>query len=274
MENLLNVGVGLRPQHYSYLLEHGPQKATWFEVISENFMYTEGNPLKILEQFRERFPLSFHGVSLNLGSWEELDKDYLKRIKNLYQRFDPILISDHLCWTGSSKHSLHNLLPLPYTEETLNHLVSRISYYQDFIGREIAIENLSAYMSTQQDYTEWDFLAELSKRSGCKILLDINNIYVNSVNFKFNAKKYLDAIDIKSVSEIHLAGHTDMGNYLFDTHSTKVCDEVWKLFEYKWKEDTSIPTLIEWDEDIPSYEVLEEEVNKALMIGRSLHAKA
>lgn len=268
----LNVGVGLRPPHYSTLLDHErpPIKSKWFEIITENFIYSDGNPLRVLDKMREDFPISFHGVSLNLGSYEELDRNYMKKVKELCQRFDPFLVSDHLCWTGKSDNQLHNLLPLPYTEDTLNHLVSRISEYQDFMGREIAIENLSAYVDVLgNDYTEWDFLRTLAKRSGCRILLDINNIYVNAKNHGFNAYEYLDAIPMDLVSEIHLAGHSDMGEFLFDTHSQPVCDGVWELFSHKWKEDLTTPVLIEWDEDIPEFSVLEEEVEKALKIGES-----
>jgi len=263
----LFVGVGLRPDHYSYLLNRPKIHSNWFEVITENFLYSEGNPQRILDSIRSDYPVSFHGVSLNLGSFEPLDKDYMGRVKSLFQKYDPFLISDHLCWTGQSDNQLHNLLPLPYNEETLKHLVSRIQYYQEYIGREIAIENLSAYVEVaNNEYTEWDFLRELAKRSGCKILLDINNIYVNSKNYNFNAQTYLDAIPMEMVSEIHLAGHTDMGEFLFDTHSAPVCSEVWELLSYKWKENFNTPVLIEWDEDIPEFSVLEEEVLKAKVI--------
>ncbi len=263
----LFVGVGLRPDHYSYLLERPKIQSNWFEVISENFLFSEGNPQRVLDSISRDYPMSFHGVSLNLGSYEPLDKVYLKKAKELYKRYDPFLISDHLCWTGKSENQLHNLLPLPYNEDTLKHLVSRISYYQEYIGREIAIENLSAYVDvTNNEYKEWDFLRELAKRAGCKILLDINNIYVNSENYGFNPYEYLDAIPMELVSEIHLAGHTDMGDYLFDTHSTPVCDDVWNLFKHKWKENYKTPVLIEWDEDIPEFNVLEEEVLKARSI--------
>ncbi|MAF76918.1 MAG: hypothetical protein CME63_09510 [Halobacteriovoraceae bacterium] len=267
----LFVGVGLRPDHYSYLLEKPKIHSNWFEVITENFLYSEGNPKRILNEISKDYPVSFHGVSLNLGSYEPLDKDYLKRAKLLFDECNPYLISDHLCWTGQSENQLHNLLPLPYTNDTLDHLVARISYYQEYIGREISIENLSAYVDFEgNDFTEWDFLAELSKRSGCKILLDINNIFVNSQNYGFNPLDYLDAIPISQVSEIHLAGHTDMGEFLFDTHSTPVCSQVWKLLKYKWKESLDIPVLIEWDEDIPEFSILEEEVLKAKKIGEEL----
>lgn len=267
----LYVGVGLRPTHYSYLLDRPNINSNWFEVITENFLYSEGNPHRILDAIAKDYPVSFHGVSLNLGSYEPLDKEYLKRAKELYQKYDPYLISDHLCWTGKSTNQLHNLLPLPYTEDTLNHLVSRITYYQEYLGRTIAIENLSAYIDiAENEYTEWDFLRELSKRSGCKILLDINNIFVNAKNYNFDPYTYLDAIPMNQVSEIHLAGHSDMGNFLFDTHSKPVCDEVWKLLSYKWRENLETPVLIEWDEDIPEFNILEEEVLKAQVIGKEL----
>ncbi len=263
------VGVGLRPDHYTHLLEGRDTHSNWFEVITENFLFSEGNPQRILDQVRRDYPVSFHGVSLNLGSFEPLDENYLKRAKELYQKYDPFLISDHLCWTGKSDNQLHNLLPLPYDEEVLQHLVSRISYYQEYIGRTIAIENLSAYVEVaNNEYTEWDFLREVAKRSGCKILLDLNNIYVNAKNYHFNPYEYVDAIPMELVSEIHLAGHTDMGNFLFDTHSTAVCDGVWDLLRYKWHQNLETPVLIEWDEEIPAFEVLEEEVLKAHKVAK------
>lgn len=257
-------GVGLRHQHFPYLIENPQTSVDWFEVISENFMKTRGYPFEVLQKIRKDYPISLHGVSMSIGSYSDLDKNYLNELKELIKEIDPFLVSDHLCFTGLKENNLHNLLPLPYNDETLDFLIPRINYVQDFLQREIAIENLSAYFSLNtSDYTEWDFLNTLSKKSGCKILLDINNIYVNSVNQKFDAYKYLDAIDDKNVAEIHLAGFSDMGNFLFDTHSTFVHNDVWQLYNYKTKTCSHAPTLIEWDEDIPDFNVLEDEMKKA-----------
>jgi hypothetical protein len=219
----------------------------------------------MLELVRRDRPVSLHGVSLSLGAVGELDQKYLKAQKELIHLIDPFLVSDHLCWTGLSNKNLHNLLPLPYNHEALAHVVSRIQKVQDFLGREIAVENLSAYVEIKEgDFTEWEFLVEVAKRSGCKLLLDINNIYVNSVNHQFDPKTYLNAIPENLVAEIHLAGHTDTGEFLFDTHSKPVCSEVWELFKSKSLEFShSVPVLVEWDEDIPPYQRVVEEAQKA-----------
>jgi uncharacterized protein len=262
-----NVGVGLRHTHFPYLSENTPSKIGWFEIITENFFQTRGRPFQILEKVRNDFPISMHGVSLSIGAKEELNLDYLKKVKELIDIIDPIMISDHLCWTGQAHRNLHNLLPLPYNEEGLNHVVSRIQKVQDYYQRPIAIENLSAYFTLKNStYTEWEFLKEVAQRSGSSILLDINNIYVNSVNQEFDPKVYLDHIPMHLVSEIHLAGFSDMGTHLFDTHSMPVYPEVWELYRYKIAEKTSTPTLIEWDEDIPEFPILEAEAIKASTI--------
>lgn len=257
-------GAGLRHEHFSYLMEKPQTKIEWFEAITENFINTRGRPFEVLMEVRKDYPVSLHGVSLSIGVAEELDQSYLKKLKELIEIVDPLLVSDHLCWTGFAKNNLHNLLPLPYTKETLNFLIPRIQRVQEFLGREIALENLSAYVeSSESTYTEWDFLREVSKQSGCKILLDINNIYVNSQNYGFDPKVYLDAIPDEAVAEIHLAGFSEMEDFLFDTHSTHAHPEVWKLYEHKTKTCKKAPTLFEWDEDIPDFAVLEAEVEKA-----------
>jgi len=265
-------GVGLRHQHFPYLIDRPQTSVDWFEVISENFMTTRGYPSEVLENMRKDYPISLHGVCLSIGSYDELNLDYLTKLKDLIKRVDPFLVSDHLCFTGLEKNNLHNLLPLSYNDETLNYLVQRLDKVQNFLGRQISLENLSAYFSiSDSTYTEWDFLRNLAEQSGCKILLDINNIYVNSENQKFDPYKYLDAIPSELVSEIHLAGFSDMGEFLFDTHSTFVHDNVWKLYQYKIKDAEAIPTLIEWDEDIPDFQVLEAEMLKAKNIWSKVH---
>lgn len=257
-------GVDLKHQHFPYLLERPQTKVDWFEVISENFMNTRGYPLETLMKIREDYPISLHGVGMSIGQHHDLDHNYLKKLKELINLIDPILVSDHLCWTGAPDRKAHNLLPLPYNQETLNKVVSRIQKIQDYLGREVSFENVSAYFELKSStYSEWEFLREVSKKSGSKILLDINNIYVNSKNHKFDPYEYLDAINEDLISEIHLAGHTDTGSFLFDTHSTSVCSDVWELYQYKIKNKKNIYTLIEWDEDVPEFKELEAEAIKA-----------
>ncbi|PIK13589.1 DUF692 domain-containing protein [Halobacteriovorax sp. JY17] len=261
------IGAGLRHQHFPYLIEKPQISASWFEVISENFMNTSGYPMEVLLSIREDYPISLHGVSLNIAGSDDIDRDYLKKLKSLIGTIEPFNVSDHLCWTGMKKNNLHNLLPFPYSDEALEHIVGRVQYVQEFIGRPLILENLSAYLGVKDcKYTEAEFINEIAKRSGAKILLDINNIYVNAKNQKFNPHHYFDTIDPSYIAEIHLAGFTDMGEYLFDTHSCPVFPEVWKLYEYFLTKKNDIPTLIEWDEDIPEFEVLDQEVKKAISL--------
>ncbi len=261
------IGAGLRHQHFPHLIEKPQTNANWFEVISENFMNTEGYPLEVLLSMREDYPISLHGVSLNIAGTSEVDKNYLKKLKNLIDKVSPFNVSDHLCWTGLEKNNLHNLLPFPYSEESLNHIVSRIQFVQDYLGRPLILENLSAYLGVRDcKYSEAEFINELAKRSGSKILLDINNIYVNAKNQNFDPYHYFEVINPEYISEIHLAGFTDMGEFLFDTHSCPVFPEVWKLYEYFLTIKNDIPTLIEWDENIPEFDVLDSEVKKAVKL--------
>jgi len=266
-------GVGLRPSHYPHLLSQGAGSVQWFEAISENYMDSFGRPREILHKIREDFPVALHGVSMSLGSPEGLSYEHLTRLKTLVNEIDPMIVSDHLCWSKFGSHYSHDLLPVEYTEESLRGLVRNINHAQDFLGRQILIENVSAYVqSSTAEYTEWDFLVKVARSSGCKVLLDINNIYVNSVNFGFNPKTYLQAIPPELIGQIHLAGFTDMGAYLFDTHSKAVHENVWALFEYKARELPSTPVLIEWDDDIPSFNRLDNELLKAEAHWKLAHA--
>ena len=259
----LGCGVGLRRDHYDVILNEWP-RVDWFEVISENFMDTGGRPLHILEQVRSRYPVAFHGVSLSIGSVDPLDKTYLNRLKALIKRIDPFIVSDHLCWTSVDGENLHDLLPLPFTEEALRHIVGRVNQVQEHLGRRILLENVSSYITYQHSVMpEWEFLATVAKQSGCGILLDLNNIYVNSFNHKFDAYDYLKGIPGEFVGQFHLAGHTDMGHYLFDTHSAPVIEPVWNLYREALKQWGPVSTLIEWDEDIPEFPRLFEEMNRA-----------
>jgi len=265
-------GVGLRPTHYPHILSHGAGRVQWFEAISENFMDTFGRPRHILRKIREKCPISLHGVSMSLGSPEGINQEHLERLKSLANEVDPFLISDHLCWSKSGTHYSHDLLPVKYNKESLTHLVQNIQRVQEGLKRSILIENISAYVhSNEAEFTEWDFITEVCKLAGCKILLDINNVYVNAVNFNFDPKIYLQAIPANKIGQIHLAGFTDMGDFLFDTHSKSVAQEVWDLFKFKARELDSTPILIEWDDDIPDYSQLEAELLIAKKIWQETH---
>ncbi|MFB0979216.1 MAG: DUF692 domain-containing protein [Myxococcota bacterium] len=255
----LGHGVGLRRDHYDQVLE-GETSIDWFEVISENFMVRGGRPLHILERVRRDYPLVLHGVSLSIGTTDPLRKDYLLELAKLIERVEPAWVSDHLCWTGVGGHNAHDLLPLPYTEESLAHVVDRVSAVQDQLGRQIALENVSTYLTfAGSTMTEWDFVAELARRADCGLLLDVNNVYVSAQNHEFDPLTYLDAIPTDRVWQFHLAGHTDCGTHLLDTHSKPVCDDVWGLYRYAVRRFGARSTLVEWDEDIPDWGTLEHQ---------------
>ena len=259
----LGHGVGLRREHFDRVLS-GPTRVDWFEVISENFMVKGGRPLHVLERVRRDYPLVLHGVSLSIGSTDPLDRDYLDGLRELAARIDPAWVSDHLCWTCIGGHNAHDLLPLPYTEEALEHVVSRLSAVQEHLGRRIALENASTYLSfAGSSMPEWEFLGEVAHRADCGILLDVNNVYVSAVNHGFDPEKYLAAVPAERVWEIHLAGHTDRGSHLLDTHSTRVCDEVWELYRFASRRIGAVASLVEWDEEIPDWDTLETESLRA-----------
>jgi len=227
-------------------------------------MDTGGRPLQILEKVRVHYPIGLHGVSLSVGSTDPLNKNYLKKLKTLCDRIDPAIISDHLCWTGVGGKNLHDLLPLPFTEEALKHIVKRITQVQEFLGKRILIENVSSYITYKHSHMpEWEFLANISKKSGCGILLDINNIYVNAVNHKLDAHEYINSIPVECVGQFHLAGHTNKGDFLFDTHNSPVIEKVWALYHLAVQRFGQVTTLVEWDADIPEFPVLLKEVSRA-----------
>lgn len=266
----LGCGIGLRQEHYQHVLQTKP-KVAFFEAISENYMDSEGNPILTLEKVRENYPVVLHGVSLSIGTVDDLNQAYLQKLSQLVNRIQPSLVSDHLCWTGVDGVQLYDLLPLPYTYEALLHVVERIQKVQEFLGRQILIENISTYVTFQADQiTEWDFLNEVSKRSGCGLLLDLNNIYVNSKNHQFDPRDYLNGIDAHRVGQIHLGGHTDMGEFLFDTHSKEILPEVWNIYNEALQSWGPLNTLIEWDADIPQFEEVFAECEKA----RTFYEKA
>jgi len=266
----LGVGVGLRTAHYADILERGSRDdlgVDWFEVLSENYMVDGGRPLRILSQVREFAPVALHGVSLNIGSSDPLDRDYLTALDQLAKRARPSWISDHLCWTGVAGTNLHDLLPLPYTEEAARHLIDRILRVQDRLGRRIALENVSSYLSYVCDeMSEWEFLLEIAEAADCGILLDINNVFVSAHNHGFDAATYIDSIPAHRVFQIHLAGHSVSGSMLIDTHDHPVTEGVWTLFERAVARLGRVSTLIEWDDQIPSYETLLAEADRARAI--------
>ena len=223
----LGFGLGLRAQHYREILDGNPP-VDWFEVISENYMVPGGQPLRMLDAIAERYPVVMHGVSLSIASTSPLDREYLKGLKALANRVKPRWVSDHLCWTGVHGVNLHDLLPVPYTEEALDHVVSRISQVQDYLGRRLAIENVSSYIEYEcSEMSEWDFVAEIARRADCWLLLDVNNVFVSGINHDFDAKAFLDAIPADRVVQFHLAGHSEGETCLIDTHDQPVCEDVW-----------------------------------------------
>lgn len=259
----LGFGIGLRSTHYPHILEHWPE-LDWFEILSENFMHTGGRPVEILDQVAERYPVAMHGVSMNIGSVDPLDMDYLAELKKLRQRCGARWISDHLCWTGVDGVNLHDLLPLPYTEEALDHLAARIRTVQDFLGEPIVLENPSTYLEfSYSGLTEWEFLAELANASGCGLLLDVNNVFVTATNHGFDPADYLAGIPWDKVVYFHLAGHTRFETHLLDTHDGPVCDEVWQLYGDAHRLSGGRSTLMEWDAQIPSFEDVRSETWKA-----------
>lgn len=256
-------GIGLRAPHYRELLETLPPIG-WLEVHSENFFGEGGQPLYYLEQARGHYPLSLHGVGLSLGSTDELNYTHLRKLKRLADRFEPALMSEHLCWCSAGGRYFNDLLPLPYTEEALALVSRRIEQTQTFLGRRILIENVSSYLQfAHSTIPEWEFLTEAAARSGCGILLDVNNIHVSAVNHGFDAGHYLEAIPVEAVEEIHLAGFDSNGECLIDTHGKPVSDDVWALYRRAVRRFGRVPALIEWDTDIPPLAVLLDEARKA-----------
>ena len=269
----LGFGLGLRPQHYKEILDGNPA-VDWFEVISENYMVPGGQPLRMLDAVRERYPVVMHGVSLSIASTALLDLDYLSSLKTLAKRVNPKWISDHLCWTGVHGVNLHDLFPGPYTEEALAHVVSRISQVQDFLGTRIAIENVSSYITYEQsEMDEWDFVAEVAKRADCWLLLDVNNVFVSGFNHDFSTHAFIESIPTDRVVQFHLAGHSEGEQHLIDTHDKPVCEEVWQLYERALKKFGPITTMIERDDNIPPLAELIEELNRARAISASVFGK-
>ncbi len=270
----LGFGLGLRVDHYNSILADHPA-VDWFEALTENYLVPGGKPLDYLMRIRERYPVVMHGVSMSIGSTQPLDLAYLTQVKALAARLEPEWVSDHLCWTGVAGRNMHDLLPLPYTEEALAHVVERVRTVQDVLGRRILLENVSSYITYRDsEVTEWEFLREIAERSDCLILLDVNNIYVSSVNHEFDPLEYLDAIPVERVQQIHLAGHENQGDYLIDTHDHPVPDPVWDLYGAAVRRFGSVSTMIERDDNIPALEELCSELNAARELASRALARA
>ena len=271
MNSITGFGLGLRSEHYT-AFESAPQKRVdWLEILSENYLVPGGAPLWHLDRIRRDFPMVMHGVSLNIGGTAPLNLDYLRDLKALVRRVQPGWVSDHLCWTGTNGVNMHDLLPLPYTEETLRHVCERIQRVQDYLGRRLVIENPSTYVAfAANQMPEWEFVAEMLQRADCELLLDVNNVYVSSVNHGFDPQQYLAAIPAARVRQIHLAGHETHDGYLIDTHDHPVCEAVWQLYGDTLQHCGTVPTMIERDDNIPALHELLDELDQA----RAVHARA
>ena len=259
----LGFGLGLRSTYYQAILEQRPA-IDWFEIVSENYLVAGGKALYFLDAIGEQYPLVMHGVSLSIGGPHELDRDYLRQLKHLAARVQPAWISDHLCWSQGNAHRLHDLLPLPYTEESLQHVAARVRQVQDVIERPLVLENVSSYLRCADDqFSEWQFLAALSELSGCELLLDVNNVYVSARNHGFDAWAFISNLPKQRIRQLHLAGHSDYGSYLIDTHDQPVSDPVWQLYQRTLQHLGPVSTLLERDDHFPDLDVLLDELNSA-----------
>lgn len=256
-------GLGLRQPHYEQVIAERPA-VDWFEVVSENFMEAHPGHWEFLADVRAHYPLVLHGVAMNIAGTGAIDKEYLAKLKKLADHVRPVCISDHLCWTTAHGINSHDLLPVPYMEEALAHVVARVKTVQDALGRPLVLENPSTYTEFKiSTMTEWEFLARLAEETGCGLLLDVNNVYVSAFNHRFEAKRFIDAMPANRVAYIHLAGHRNLGTHIIDTHDDHVIDEVWDLYRYTVGRLGQVATMVEWDGNIPAFEVLMAELDKA-----------
>src|SRR4051794_17958570 len=268
----LGTGIGLRPPHYADVAA-GRARVDWLEVITENFMVEGGNPRRVLRAVRERYPVVLHGVSMSLGSVDPLDDRYLDALAALAREVEPAWISDHLCWSSFGGHSAHDLWPLPYTEEALDHVAARIARVQERLGRRILVENVSSYLTFRQSaMPEWEFLAALADRADCGLLLDVNNVFVSGRNHGFDPAAFIDGVPRDRVAQFHLAGHSDKGTHLLDTHDHPVCDEVWALYRHAVRRFGPQATLLERDDDIPPLDELVAEARRAAEVAADAEA--
>ncbi len=259
----LGLGLGLRHVHFDYILEHWPA-VDWFEIISENFMDSQGYPSYVLHQIAERYPVVMHGVAMSIGSTDPLDFDYLRRLKTLADAIQPAWVSDHLCWTGVVGWNTHDLLPVPLTEATLRHIAGRVRTVQDVLERPLILENPSTYLNFAFDsIPEWEFLSRLTQETGCGLLMDVNNIYVTCFNHGLDPVQYIESIPHDRVVQFHLAGHENLGTHIVDTHDHPVLDSVWELYRLAWQRTGAAATLLEWDNHIPPFPELQAELLKA-----------
>ncbi len=268
----LGFGLGLRTQHYQEILDGNPS-VDWFEIISENYMVAGGRPLAVLEKIRARYPIVMHGVSLSIASTAPLDLDYLAGLKKLTARVQPEWVSDHLCWTGVHGYNLHGLLPIPYTREALEHVVPRVHKVQELLGRPLTIENVSSYVRyAHADMTEWEFLTELTRRTGCWLLFDVNNVFVGAFNHGYDPLEFIHGVPVEAVVQFHLAGHTDMGTYVVDTHDHPIRAEVWDLYAAAVERFGPVSTMIERDANIPPLAEVVAELDRARAIAANVLA--
>ena len=266
----LGYGLGLRTDHYEDVINNLPD-VDWFEVISENYMVDGGKPLYYLDKVRSHYPLVMHGVSLSIGGTDSLDQEYLKQLKALAERIEPRWISDHLCWTGFQGKQLHDLMPLPYTEEAINHVAGRVAQVQELLGRRILLENVSSYVTYRHStISEWEFLREIAERADCLILLDVNNVYVSASNHGFEPEAYLRGIPRERVYQFHLAGHSHNGEIIVDTHDHDVPDPVWDLYAEAVRRFGRVSTMIERDADIPPLADLLDELDQARRVANPI----
>ncbi len=270
----LGHGLGLRPVYYEEILSTQPA-VDWFEIISENYMIDGGRPLSMLDKVRANYPVVMHGVSMSLASTDPLDYDYLAQLKALAARIEPAWVSDHLAWTGVHGLNLHDLLPIPHTREALNHVVERICRVQDFLKRQLVVENASTYVAFEGgDMPEHEFVAEMARRADCLLLLDVNNVFVSSVNHGFDARAYIDAVPIERVAQFHMAGHTENDGYRIDTHDQPVCEDVWTLYEHARRRFGDVSAMIERDDNFPPFAELMAELERMRQIDATLAAQA
>ena len=273
-KTFLGYGLGLRTEYYDAIIEQKPN-VDWFEILSENYLVDGGKPLYYLDKVREHYPIVMHGVSMSIGGTDPLNWDYLKQLKQLADRIEPRWLSDHLCWTGQGGHNLHDLMPLPYNEAVIKHVTSRVKQVQDFLGRQILLENVSSYVTYRHsELTEWEFHRAIAEESDSLILLDVNNIYVSSRNHGFDPLQYLRGIPKDRVQQFHLAGHSDYGDYVIDTHDHPVPNPVWDLYQNALERFGSVSVMIERDDRMPPFDELLEELAEARRIGERVLGKA